>query len=57
MTNLEARRAGAGDAAGIAACVRAAYSPCIERIGYVEVEPRTERGFARVYMRKRPRAR
>lgn len=27
------RRAGAGDAAGLAACVRAAYSPYIERIG------------------------
>ena len=33
MTNREIRRAGADDAAGIAACVRAAYSPYIERIG------------------------
>ena len=33
MTNREIRRAGAADAAGIAACVRAAYSPYIERIG------------------------
>ena len=33
MTLLEPRSATAGDAAGIAACVRAAYSPYIERIG------------------------
>ena len=33
MTSPKLRRAGAGDAAGIATCVRAAYSPYIERIG------------------------
>ncbi len=33
MTLLEPRSATADDAAGIAACVRAAYSPYIERIG------------------------
>ncbi len=33
MTLLEPRSATAGDATGIAACVRAAYSPYIERIG------------------------
>ena len=33
FTGPAPRGAGAGDAAGIAACVRAAYSPCIERIG------------------------
>ena len=33
MTDLEIQRAGADDAAGIAECVRAAYSPYVERIG------------------------
>ena len=33
LTGPVLRRAGADDAAGIAACVRAAYSPYIERIG------------------------
>ena len=33
MSEIEIRPAGAADAAGIAACVRAAYSPYVERIG------------------------